>query len=72
MAFEVQHYTLCDGWINCWSRVEDGKEMPSIYNTYMDALNALSDFISQEHEAYREGAIDSMYDASEFRIMEII
>ena len=41
--FEVQHYTLCDGWINCWSEEdENGVMIPSIYRTYTEALDALN------------------------------
>jgi len=72
MPYEVQHYTLCDGWINCWTTTDkDGVESPSIFNTYTQALDALTDFLAEEHEAFVEGNIDSMYEADEFRIMEI-
>jgi hypothetical protein len=72
MPFEVQHYTLCDGWINTWRDInERGEETPSIYWTYTEALDELTDFLAQEHEAFAEGNIDSMYDINEFRIMEI-
>lgn len=71
--FEVQHYTLCDGWINCWTETnEDGEESPSIFMTYTEALDALTDFIAQEHEAFAEGNIESMYDINDFRIMEFL
>jgi hypothetical protein len=73
MPFEVQHYTFLDGWINCWRDIsEDGVETPSIYRTYTEALDALTDFLAQEHEAFAEGSIESMYEIDEFRIMEIV
>jgi hypothetical protein len=71
--FEVQHYTLCNGWINCWTETnEEGVETPSIYTTYTEALEALTDFFAQEHEAFVEGNIESMYDINDFRIMEFV
>jgi hypothetical protein len=73
MPFEVQHYTLCDGWVNTWRDIsEGGEETPSIYKTYIEALDALTDFFTQEHEAFAEGNMESMYDIDEFRIMEVL
>lgn len=70
--FEVQHYTLCDGWINTWSDYdEDGNEKPSTYDSFEDALNELDSFLDDEQEAFEEGNIESPYDRDEFRIVEV-
>jgi len=70
--YEVQHYTLCDGWINTWSDYdEDGNETPSTYDSFEDALNELDSFLDDEQEAFEEGNIESPYDRDEFRIAEI-
>ena len=70
--FEVQHYTLCDGWINTWSDYdEDGNETPSTYDSFEDALNELDSFLDDEQEAFEEGNIESPYDRDEFRIAEV-
>lgn len=70
--YEVQHYTLCDGWINTWSDYdEDGNETPSTYDSFEDALNELDSFLDDEQEAFEEGNIESPYDREEFRIVEI-
>ena len=61
--YEVQHYTLCDGWINTWSDYdEDGNETPSTYDSFEDALNELDSFLDDEQEAFEEGNIESPYD----------
>ena len=71
--YEVQHYTLCDGWINTWSDYdEDGNETPSTYDSFEDALNELDSFLDDEQEAFEEGNIESPYDRDEFRIAEVI
>ena len=58
--YEVQHYTLCDGWINTWSDYdEDGNETPSTYDSFEDALNELDSFLDDEQEAFEEGNIES-------------
>ena len=70
--YEVQHYTLCDGWVNTWSDYdEDGNETPSTYDSFEDALNELDSFLDDEQEAFEEGNIESPYDRDEFRILEI-
>jgi hypothetical protein len=70
--YEVQHYTLCDGWINTWSDYdEDGNEKPSTYDSFEDALNELDSFLDDEQEAFEEGNIESPYDRDEFRIAEV-
>ena len=70
--YEVQHYTLCDGWINTWSDYdEDGNETPSTYDSFEDALKELDSFLDDEQEAFEEGNIESPYDRDEFRIAEV-
>jgi hypothetical protein len=65
--YEVQHETLCQGWINTWT-VDDE---PEIFDTYQDAENTLKDFLKEERKAFKRGEIDSMYHRDEFRIVEV-
>jgi hypothetical protein len=67
--FEIQHYTLCDGWVNTWSNGETGE--PTTYDDYHQAADDLADFLDQEAEAYFNGYIESRYHADEFQIVEI-
>jgi hypothetical protein len=70
--YEVQHYTLCDGWINTWTTYDDNdNEIPIIYDTHEDAEEALDNFLSEEKKAFKRGEIDNMYEADEFRIEEV-
>ena len=70
--FEVQHYTLCDGWVNTWTTYDDdGKEIPSLFESYSQALIELDDFLENEHEAFIQGWIESKYTSDEFRIVEV-
>ena len=67
--YEVQHYTLCGGWVNCWT---DGEtNAPSVFNSYQEAKDELDDFFEQEYEAYFNGWIEDMYDRDEYRIVEV-
>jgi uncharacterized protein involved in tolerance to divalent cations len=61
LIFEVQHYTLVDGWINCWTDTnEKGEQSPVFFKTYTQALKELTKFVKA-----------SKYDINEFRIMEV-
>jgi len=72
MAFEVQTYTTADGWLNCWS-IEDkrGIPIPLLFRTYTEALDELTDFLANQHEAYTMGAMQDIYNPHDYRIMEI-
>ena len=70
--FEVQHFTLCDGWVNTWLNWDKhGNVTPDIFNSYADASMALDEFLDDELYEFNQGNIDSMYEIDEFRIMEI-
>lgn len=69
--FEIQHYTLCNGWLNTWTIEQDGEFVPKYFNTREEAESFFIEFLNQEHEAFREGCIDSMYAEDEFRIVEV-
>jgi hypothetical protein len=51
--FEVQTYTLCDGWVNCWT---DESEEPLTFATegeaYLEIAEIVNDEDSGDHEAY--------------------
>lgn len=37
--FEIQTYTLCDGWVNTWTiENEDGSSDKEYFNTSLEAL----------------------------------
>jgi hypothetical protein len=66
--FEVQHYTLCDGWINTWSDGETGE--PTVYDSFEDAINELDSFLADEEQEFANGNIASPYERAEFKIVE--
>ena len=72
MAYEVQTYTIADGWLNCWS-VEDkrGIPVPLLFRTYTEALEELCEFLAEQHEANTNGNMKDVYDPHDYRIMEI-
>ena len=65
--WEVQQYTLCDGWINTWS--EDDR--PHTFTTRRDALKELTEFLADTREAALMGHLEEAYQRDEFRIVAI-
>jgi len=70
--FEIQHFTLCDGWINTWSiEHNDGTTELETFDSFEQALACLDEFIDDEQHEYEQGNIESPYGREEFRIVEI-
>ena len=70
--YEVQEYTLCDGWINTWTTYDDdGNEVPSTFRSKQDAEDELYDFFYQCREAVEDGNMSDEPDHEEFRIVKI-
>jgi len=69
MTYEVQHWTLCDGWINCWS-VDD---QPQLFATWGQAQAELDEFFADIAAEIKAGdrAPDEGYDRDEFRIVAL-
>ena len=65
--FEVQTYTMCDGWINCWFL--DGK--PQTFPTQESAERELNTFLAFVEEAAARGDMDEAYSLEDYRIVEV-
>lgn len=73
MAWEVQHHTICQGWVNCWSEDVDGVSRPVVYETEEEAAFELKVFLQEiaDEIAYGERDADQGYDADEFRVVAV-
>ena len=69
--FEVQEYTLCDGWINTWTEEVAGVIVPSQFTKREKAQQELDDFLFDQHEAVLQGCMVEDYDENNYRIVEI-
>jgi hypothetical protein len=75
--WEVQHYTVCDGWINTWTicpTIASGghaKETPITFSTYKKANEELEQFLADVVQAVKDGDMISTYDREEFRIVKV-
>ncbi|MBI1384720.1 MAG: hypothetical protein GC150_07415 [Rhizobiales bacterium] len=70
IAWEVQTFTLCDGWINTWF-VDDE---PERFATRRAAQTALDEFLTEIADEIACGirAADEGYSADEFRVVPVI
>ena len=70
--YEVQEYTLCDGWINNWSFEDDsGKSNKTYFDTREAANNELINFIDDCLEEVRNGNMPDAPEYNDFRIVEV-
>ena len=72
--FEVQHHTLCDGWV-CTETTYEGDDdvgTPTEYNTIWEARASIRDFLKEINDQISNGERDPDmgYDADEFRAVE--
>lgn len=70
--YEVQHYTLCDGWINTWCLCEDGEiQSMQVFDSEEEAQAELDEFLRETNEeiAYGERDPDDGFNPEEFRIV---
>jgi hypothetical protein len=66
MRYEIQTYTLCDGWVNCWS-FDDGAP---ITNDKLEAEAYLVGYGVDVNEAHRMGDLSDPFDENNYRIVE--
>lgn len=66
--YEVQEFTLCDGWTNTWSD-DDGA---STFQTKEEEAEAELDWFLQEMlEEVKAGNMEDAPDREDFRIVEV-
>lgn len=74
IAYEVQTFTLCDGWINTWTIIhEDGSTEPEIYATEAEAQAAIDEFLAdiQAEIDAGERSPDEGYDRDDYRVARV-
>jgi hypothetical protein len=65
--YEVQHNTICDGWVNTWT--DDGA--PTVFDSKAEANAELDSFLDDTLDDFRNGYLDEPYNRSEFRVVLI-
>jgi hypothetical protein len=62
--YEIQTYTLIDGWVNIWT--VDG--LPETFKTFGDALDSLDSFLDEYLEDFYAGLVPDVPDRDNYRI----
>ena len=74
MAYEIQHNTWVDGWVNTSTTEDaDGNEIPLVFATQTDAQSELSDYMGEINNQIASGERESDhgYDPDDFRIRKV-
>jgi hypothetical protein len=66
MRYQIETFTLCDGWCNTW---RDDSATPVTFTSYDEALKELNEYFSELNEDVQNGFIEP-YNMSDFRIAE--
>lgn len=72
--YEIQTFTLCDGWINTWFIIDkDNSETPETFASEAEAQQALDEFLREIQEEIDAGhrLPDEGYSPDDFRIAAI-
>lgn len=72
--YEVQHFTICEGWINTWNiENDDGDMVSETFDTYAEAQAALNEFLDDIAHEIAAGTRDddTGYGRNEFRIVAV-
>ena len=68
MTYEVQTYTLCDGWINTWSDSLDDTLVT--FATREAAQAELDEYLSEAAYAVKAGYLED-FNPEDYRIVEV-
>jgi len=69
--FEVQHWTVADGWVNTWTTYdENDDESPTTYDTFKEAMDALDELFDEIEAEFVARIREDKYDDSDYRIVK--
>lgn len=68
MRYQIETFTLCDGWCNTW---RDDTDAPATFASYDQALKELNEIFSELSEEVQNCFIEP-YNMSDFRIAEVL
>lgn len=72
IMYEVEHYTLCQGWINCWTTYDKhGNPHPTRFSSQKEAAEDLKEFIAESMFHFQNGDTDSPEDIHNYRISAV-
>ena len=66
MSYQIETYTLCQGWVNIWA----DDDAPVIFDTYAAASADLAEYLADLAHAVKVGHLDD-YNPDDYRIVEL-
>lgn len=73
MSWEIETYTLCDGWVNTWTVAEgNGAEVAQTFATRAEAEAAMAEFLAEIEEEIANGLRqpDEGHDEEDYRVVK--
>lgn len=67
--WEVQTFTICDGWVNCWAVEENGISTPETFSNRDAAHKAIVDHVANCMLAVEFGDMQDAPTMDEFQIV---
>lgn len=68
-VFEVQTYTFCQGWINCWTVDDQPQYFPTEQAAQAEIIEFLSDIDAEIVAGRRQP--DEGYSSEDFRVRQV-
>ncbi len=74
MKYEVQHYTLCDGWTNTWTIYENEIEKPHVFDSAEEAQAELDEFFQDIENEIQAGErkFSESYNREDFLVVSYV
>lgn len=71
--FEIQTFSICDGWTNSWLITDKHCDRPETFTSYAEAQAEINDFLEDTQLEIDAGerSADEGFDRNEFCIVEI-
>ena len=69
--YEVQEWTLCDGWVNVWTHEQDGSHAPTYFTSEKAAQDELDWFFQEMEEEVNAGNMEDVPERDSFRIVAV-
>ena len=69
--YEVQHHTVCDGWVNVWHEYDDNHDqVPLTFDSFEEALEELDQHLYECDRAFQYGDLATTENRNDYRIVE--
>jgi len=71
VRYQVETFTLCDGWVNCWTTYEDSAAKECLFDSKAEAEHALREHVADLMYGFQAGELDSPPSADELRVSAV-